>query len=314
MNIIEGAIRVDYLNVDGSIVGSQNGLIMSYYDQTVIFTPFNINKDHFSHLKNAVCVFKDKIIEMNESRLSHPFLIRIWNIPSNGINPSSEITINFPKRNHYLNNIKLDIVNDININFWHITLPSLYAHEINIVTELGSVIHYNNKVTGMIVSVLNNKSIIINTYTLKQLINGQDYNYANLYYGLSKTPNNEFYVKEDWEQYENCLVRNDIILEIENIPISMYMYFEKFNKDIYIDSWITSMYMEKDTHELRFKILRDNKELYINVPRKPFYYQMQIPYYSNEDEQVSFEKIHMNKDRFAKIGYDLQKNPKQIFV
>ena len=44
---IEGAIRVDYLNSDGSVAGSVNGLIMSYHNQSVIFTPFDINKTHF---------------------------------------------------------------------------------------------------------------------------------------------------------------------------------------------------------------------------------------------------------------------------
>jgi hypothetical protein len=106
----------------------------------------------------------------------------------------------------------------------------------------------------MVIEHLNNKSIIINTYTLKQLINGQDYFYANLYYGLSINDNNNIYVKQDWDQYTNCLIKDDIILEIENTPVSMHMYFDKFNKYIYIDTWITCMYMEKENHELKFKI------------------------------------------------------------
>jgi len=311
--MIEGSIRVDYLNSEGSVTGYQNGLIMSYHNQTVIFTPFNINRNHFTHSPNAVCVYNDTVINMNESRLSYPFLIRIWNIKPLGINPASELTNNFPKKNHIINKFKIDKVNDVNINLWHKILPSIFVHEIDYLADIGSVIHCNNKVTGIIISHLNNKSIIINTYTLKQLINGQDYLYANLYYGLSINEDNKIYVKQDWEQYNNCLLKDDIILEIKNIPVSMEMLFEKFNKNIYIDSWITCMYMEKENDELKFKILRNRREMEISVPRIPLYNIMQIPYYSDNEEQISFEKIN-TLERYAYIGVDLQKNSKKLFV
>jgi len=311
--MIEGSIRVDYLNSDGSIAGSQNGLIMSYHNQTVIFTPFKINKNHFTHLENAICVYNDIIIEMNESRLSEPFLIRIWNIKSLGINPSSELTNNIPKKNHYVNDIKIDKINDININFWHKNLPSVFVQEIEMIIDIGSVVHCNNKVTGIVINHFDNKSIIINTYTLKQLINGQDYFYANLYYGLSINHENKIYIKQDWDQYNNCLIKDDVILEIDNTPVGMHMYFDKFNKNIYIDSWITLMYMEKENHELKFKILRNEKEIYINIPRIPIKNIMQIPFYSNNEEYASFEKIN-TLDRYSNVGIDLQMNPKRLFV
>lgn len=316
MNTIEGIIRIEYLNAGGLVAGIQNGLIMSYYDQTVIFTPFKIDKTHFTHLKNAVCMIDNKVIELNESRFVHPYLLRIWTIKYIGINPVSELTINFPKKNHYINDTKLDVVNDNFINMWHIILPPIYAHEISTPVEIGSIIHFNNKVTGMVVTHFQNKSIIINTYTLKQLINGQDYYYANLYYGLSLNEHKQFYVKEDWDQYENCLIKNDIILEIEDVPISMYMYFERFNKDIYIDAWITCMFMEKDNEILRCKIIRDEKIINIKIPRKPLSILMQIPYYSDDVDQVSFENLSLNStnERLNKIGNELKKNPRKLFV
>jgi uncharacterized protein YkvS len=311
--MIEGSIRVDYLNSDGSVAGYQNGLIMSYHNQSVIFTPFKINSDHFTHLENAICIHNDIVIQMNESRFAYPFLIRIWNIKSLGINSASELTNNIPKKNHIINNTKIEKINDININIWHKNLPSIFAHEIETIVDIGSIVHYNNKVTGIVIEHLNNSSIIVNTYTLKQLINGQDYFYANLYYGLSINDKNNIYVKQDWDQYTNCLIKDDIILEIENTPVSMHMYFDKFNKHIYIDTWITCMYMEKENHELKFKILRNQKEQYINVPRIPIKDIMRIPFYSTTEEQESFEKIN-TLDRYSNIGRDLQMNPKKLFV
>jgi hypothetical protein len=311
--MIEGNIRVDYLNSDGSVAGSQSGLIMSYNNQSIIFTPFKINKNHFTHSQNAICVYNDHVIEMNESRLSYPFLIRIWTIKSMGINPASELTNNIPKKNHIINHIRIDKITDVNINFWHKILPSILAHEIDGMVEIGSVVHCNNKVSGIVVHNFDNKSIIINTYTLKQLINGQDYLYSNLYYGLSINKENNFYVKQDWDQYSNCLIKDDIILEIENTPINVHMYFDKFNKHIYIDTWITCMFMEKENHELKFKILRDKKEMLINIPRIPITDIMQISFYTNNDELPSFEKIN-TLERYAKIGIDLQMNPKKLFV
>lgn len=311
--MIEGSIRVDYLNSDGSVAGSQNGLIMSYHNQTVVFTPFKINRDDFTHLPNAVCVYNDTVIEMNQSRLSHPFLIRIWNIKSIGVNPASELTINIPKKNHMINHHKIDKINDVNINFWHIVLPSIFMHEVDIMVDVGSVVQSNNKVTGIVVSNLNKKSIILNIYTLKQLINGQDYLYSNLYYGLSVNKENKIYVKQDWEQYTNCLVKDDIILEIENLQVSMYMLFDKFNKNIYIDSWITCMYMEKENDELKFKILRNGEQMEINVPRIPISNIMQIPYYTDIKDNISFEKINI-LERCSVIGNNLQMNPNKLFV
>jgi hypothetical protein len=323
MNVIDGIVRIDYLNPNGSVAGTQNGLIISNYNQSVLLSPFNINKEHYTHSKNALCIFNDQVIELNESRLSYSFLIRIWNIKLVDCNPISKLTINFPKKNHIVNDIKLDSVEDGNINFWNIILPSIFIQSISKIVNISSIIHFNNKVTGIVVSHQNDKSIIINTYTLKQLINGQDFYYSNLYYGLSLNYKNQIYVKENWNQYENCLIKDDILLEIENTPINIFydakgrkpvLYYEKLDKDIYLDSWITCTFMEKDKEQINIKVIRNNIELNINVPRKPLYNEMQIPYYSNDDEQISFEKLKINTERYINIGVDLQKNPHKLFI
>jgi hypothetical protein len=74
--------------------------------------------------------------------------------------------------------------------------------------------------------------------------------------------------------------------------------------------------MEKDKDNLRCKILRADKIMYINVPRKPLYILMQIPYYSDNPDQITFENICLNStvERFSKLGNDLKKNPKKLFV
>lgn len=315
----EGGIKLDYINPDGSLAGSQRGLIISYYDQTAILSPFNIDKTHFSHLPNVICTINDNVIELNNSRLAMPFLIRIWNIKYNGINQASDLTLNFPKKNQYLNDVKLDNVNDINISFWTKYLPSIYAHDINIITEIGAVIHYNNKVTGMVVTHVNDKSIIINTYTLKQIINGQDYNYSNLYYGLSINNHNKLYVKENWELYDNCLMKDDIILTIEDIPVEILnkrpvMFFDKFNQYINFDTWITCMFLEKEKDTLKFKILRNDKQFEIIIPRKPLSNIIQFPYYADIDKMSLEKLLILDEERTRKIRDDIQKNPKILFV
>jgi hypothetical protein len=307
--------RVDFLKADGSIIGSVNGLIMSYYDQSVIFTPFDINKEHFTHAKNAICVINDKIIDLNSSRLSHPFLLRIWNIPYNGINPSSELNINFPKKNHEIYGVsKINDIDYIDINFWHRILPPILAHQISDNVQVGTITQFNNKVTGIVVTKMFGKSIIINTYTLKQLISGLDFYYSNLFYHFGINKSRQIYVKEDWDQYDNCLQKGDILLTIENVIVDRTMHYEKFNKDLHIDTWLTYMFMEKDNNELNCAISRDSKIHNIKVPRKPLYEIMQIPYYSN-DETMSFEKMHINTDidRYNKFSKELYENPKKIF-
>ena len=312
MSIADSIIRVDYLNTDGSIAGSVNGLIMSYYDQSVIFTPFEIDKRHFSHLKNAICIMNDKIIHLNISRLAHPFLLRIWEIPFTGINPASELTISIPKKNHRLYDLNKQVneINSIDFSIWHQTLPPILAHEIPIIVPIGTVIYFNDKITGYVVTHKYNKSIIINTYSLKQLICGYDYNYANIYYNVGINHQKQFYIKEDWDLYENCLQRHDIILSIEDIPIDREMSSEEFKIpceqfqmpceklgiNLYINTWLTYMYMEKDNVELSFRIIRNNKEMIVKVPRKPLYTIMQIPYYSDDESKISFEQIYLTKD------------------
>lgn len=324
MNSIDGEVKVDYLNANGLTIGSQYGLIMSYHNQSVVFTPFNIDKTHFTHATIATCVYKDTVIELNESRLSYPFLLRIWTIKSIGVNPASELTLNFPKKNHFVGDTKITNIDEANINFWNVILPSIFVHKINSKINIGLCVHYNNKTTGIVVGYYNSTSIIVNTYTLKQLINGQDYYYSNLYYPLSINKDNKLYVVDDWKQYENGLIKNDVLLEIQDIPINIVsdengrkpvLYYEKLNNDIYMDSWITCTFMEKDNHDIKIKILRNQMEQSISIPRKPLHELLYIPYYSSDDN-LSFEQLHMHMgiERFDIIGKDLQRNPQKMFV
>jgi len=308
------SIKLDYLNNEGNVIGSQNGLIMSYHDQTVIFSPFNHDKHHFTH-QNAICIINDTVINLTKSRLAHPFLLRIWEIECNRINPASELTINFPKKNHSINKMKIENIQDIDINMWHAVLPPILAHQINMNVDIGSITYINNQVTGIIVATMKNMSIIINVYSLKQLINGFDYNYANIYYGIG-IKNNIFYIQKDFDQYTNCLLENDILVSINGTKVEKEMYYEKFNKFLYIDTWITCMYMEKENDNLNVHIIREGVEMTIKVPRKPLDHIIQIPYYSENDTKISFELLTINKsiERFRQIGEDLQVHPEKIFV
>jgi hypothetical protein len=320
MDTICGATRVEFISEDGKSLGSIYGLIMSYYDQTIIFTPFNINKNHFTHSKNAITHINNKIIKLDQSRYSHPFLLRVWTLALGiSINPSSELTINCPKKNHNIlgSTNTIDEIEDISINFWHRTLPPFYAHVINNTYEIGTIIHFNNKPSGIIVSHLEKKSIIVNTFTLKQIASGLDFYYSGIYYKLKLSVNNEVYVAEDWDLYENSLKKNDILLEINDTPVNVEdMYYSKLSKSLYIDTWITMMYMDINNNNLECKILRDNKIMNINIPRKPLMNLMQIPYYADEPDAISFEKMHVLNyiERYDSIARKLRDSPKLLFI
>lgn len=306
---IEGSIVVNFVNIDGTLAGTQNGLIMSYYDQTIVFTPFDINKNHFSHLTNAYCIINDKVVKMDNSRYSYPFLLRVWTIIYNGINPVSELTILQPKKNHIIDGNKIDMIKDIDINFWNAILPPILAHQIPNTVPIGSISYYNNKVTGMVVTHTP-YIILLNTFTLKLIASGIDYNYANLYYGLSI--HTHFYVKQDWDQYEDGFQIDDIIISVEGIEINTEMHYERLSRKLYIDTWFTYMFMERS--ELSFKIIRKNKELTVKILRKPLYEIMQIPYYSKDDTKISFEALQIYKNECnIKFKYELLKNPKLLF-
>ena len=315
---ITGVINIDFINEQGIKLGSQLGLIMSYYDQTVVFSPFTINKNHFTHTKYGQFIYNDKIIHLDNSRYSYPFLIRVWTLPSGlCINPASELTINLPKKSHNIlgYDFKIDTIIDKDINFWHQILPPFLGHEINNIYPLGTITYFNNKVTSIVVSHFNKCSILVNVFTLKQIITGMDFNYSGLYYSIKLKPDRKtFYVYEDWDQYENGLKKDDIILEIENVPINIEMYYEKLSRDLYIDTWITMMYIEKDNIDLTIKIKRNDEIKNVKIPRKPLYNIMQIPYYSNDICKVSFELMHTDDDRFIKIGKDLLVNSKKLFI
>jgi hypothetical protein len=319
MEEVLGVISIDFLKDDGTQIGLQYGLIINYYDQTIIFSPFNINKNHFSHAKHAICMINNSIIKLGASRLSYPFLLRVWVLSENiSINPAGDLTINCPKKNHsiYGSDNKIDGIEDININFWHATLPPFFAHAINKKYPIGKITYFNNKPTGIIVSHINNKSIIVNVFTLKQIAAGYDFNYAGLYYKLKMSERKQIYVAEDWYQYDNCLKKDDILLEIEDTIVGKEMYYPKLSRDLFIDTWITHMFIDKDNEELECKIIRDGELIKINIPRKPLSNFMQIPYYSTDEDKITFETIHVKNDieRYHIAGYDLLKCPRKLFI
>jgi hypothetical protein len=250
--------------------------------------------------------------------------LRVWTLPSGiGINPSAELTINCPNKKHsiYGSHNKIDIINDISINFWHVRLQPFFAHEINGKYPIGTIIHYNNKPTGIIVKYISdghifNKSIIVNMFTLKQIAIGLDYYYTGLYYNIKMNEKKEIYVAEDWELYDNSLKTNDILLEINNVIVDRYMVYNKLSKEMCFDSWITCMFMEKDNEHLECKIIRNGIKMVVNILRKPLNDLMQIQYYSTDDSKITLDKIHtFNQiERFHKIGYELMKSPKKFFV
>jgi len=314
MTTINGLVNINFINDDNTLAGTQLGLIMSYLYQTVVFTPFMINKSHFTHCKRAWFIMKDQYVEMTESRYAYPFYVRIWNIVSNGINLSSDFTINFPQQKHEIydneTNIKINKFINIEYNGWHISLPPIYMHEISEVVPLGSVIHYKNKITGLAVNYAKEKTIFLSMYFLKQLINGIDINYSALYYGI----NSKMIVVEDWNIYTNLLKIGDVIEKIEGVPAGHRMYMDKIKTEIYIDTWISWMFFDKP--ELEFTIKRNDGIHKIKIPRITMNITMQIKYYSESNAEITLEKININKDqdRYAVIGNELKDNPKKLFV
>jgi hypothetical protein len=314
MTTITGLVNINFINDDNTLGGTQLGLIMSYLYQTVVFTPFMINKTHFTHYKRAWFVIKDLYVEMTESRYAYPFYVRIWNIASNGINPSSDFTINFPNQKHEIydneTSKKIDKFTNLEYNGWHISLPPIYMHSINGIIPLGSVIHYKNKITGLAVNYAKDVTIFLSMYFLKQLINGIDINYSALYYGI----NSKMIVVEDWYIYTNLLKTGDVIQKIEGIPAGHRMYMDKIKSEIYMDTWITWMFFDKP--ELEFTIKRNGAIHNIKIPRIPMNITMQIKYYSENNAEITLEKININHDefRYAAIGSELKDNPKKLFV
>jgi hypothetical protein len=294
--------------------------MMSFHHQTVVFTPFEINQRHFTHATHINFTYKDKSFDIMTSRYVYPFFIRVWAIGELGVNPASEMNINFPNKNHIINNTKINTITKIEYNGWHIALPPVYLHQLSDIYQLGSIIYYKNKITGMVIKHFNETSLIISMYFLKMIINCIDMNYANLYYTLdmrdNKYNNKEIYVKDDWDIYlnNNKLCKNDIIVEIDNTIVKYQMFNTKINEYVTIDTWITLMYLEKS--ELNFKIIRNNQIKNVVIPRIPFDNIVQIKYYSNNPEEITFEKLILNQniERYNMIGQELLANPKKMFV
>jgi hypothetical protein len=320
MDSIDGIITINYIDDTGKTIGSQQGLMMSFHHQTFVFSPFEIDQTHFTHAPNINLIYKDTLLDIVSHRIVYQYFLRVWEVKGNGINPATEMTINFPNKNHYINNDKIDIVNKIEYNGWHIVLPSLYFHQINSLYRIGSIIYTKNKITGMVINNLNDTSIIISMYFLKQIMNGIDLNYANLYYGLDIKKNeqnfNEIYVKDDWEIYsgQNKLEKNDILLLIDDNIVKYEMYNDKIKEFVSIDTWITLLYSEKP--EITIRINRNNKIMDVIIPRIPIHNILQIKYYSPKLDEITFGQIQQNNtiERYAKIGKEILDNPKKIFI
>ena len=312
--MLEGILNIHFINEDGAECGTQYGLMMSFHYQTVVFTPFVHDSKHFTHSKHAYFTINDKVVELVESRYAYPYFVRVWTIAPTGINSASEMTINFPNKNHIINNgTKIENIKNIEYNGWHISLPPIYVQSINDNIELGTIIHHKNKITGIVIKHHNDESIILGMYFLKQLINGLDMNYAAIYYGI-KNIDDKIVVVEDWDVYPSGLKINDIILKIEDVKVDETMFMDKIDKYIYIDTWISWMYMEHS--ELNITVKRDNKIYNIIIPRIPLSNIMQYKYYSEIPDDITFEKIILNpkNKRYNMIGNQLKNNPKQLFI
>jgi hypothetical protein len=312
--MLEGILNIHFINEDGAVYGTQYGLMMSFHYQTVVFTPFVHDSKHFTHSKHAYFTINDKVVELMESRYAYPYFVRVWTTAPTGINSASGMTINFPNKNHIINNgTKIENIKNIEYNGWHISLPPIYVQAINGNIELGTVIQYKNKISGIVVKHHNDESIIIGMYFLKQLINGLDMNYAAIYYGI-KNVDDKIIVAEDWDIYPSGLKINDIILKIEDVKAGETMFMNKIDKYIYIDTWIAWMYMENS--ELNITVKRDNNIMNIKIPRIPLSHIMQYKYYSNIPDDITFEKLVLNSknSRYNMIGNQLKNNPKQLFI
>jgi hypothetical protein len=314
MNIPEGIININFLDNNGTVLGSQQGLMMTYHHQTFVFTAFDTVQTHFTHGKFANFVYNDKNFEMISSRYVYPYYIRIWEICETNINNATDMNINFPNKNHYINNIKVDEIKSIEYNGWHIALPPVHMHQIKNIWDLGSVIHLKNKITGMVISHLDDTSLVISMYFIKKIIQGGDLNYANLYYGINIS-NNQFYIQYDWDIYSNSekLEKNDILVEIDNHILKYEMYDDKIKEYVSIDTWITLQYFESD--ELNIKIIRNNRIMNVKIPRIPIHNILQIKYYSLDSSELSFESMKVNNgvERYDSYRNELKLNPKKMF-
>ena len=310
---MEGILNIHFINEEGLVAGTQYGLMMSFHYQTVVFTPFVHDSKHFTHCSHAYFTLNDKVIELVESRYAYPYFLRVWTTTPTGINSASEMTINFPNKNHSINGKRIENIKNIEFNGWHIILPPIYVQAINKYVELGTIVYNKSKITGIVIKHHNDESIILGMYFLKHIINGLDMNYAGIYYGMSKV-DDKIVVTEDWDLYENGLKINDIILKIEDVKVNDTMYMNKIDNYIYIDTWITWLYM--DHSELNLTVKRNSSIMNIKIPRIPISHIMQYKYYSKNLDDITFEKLILNStnNRYSVIGNQLKNNPKQLFL
>ena len=316
-------VIVHFLDESDLVVGKQLGLIMSNLNQTVVFTPFDHNKMHFTHSKKAYFIINDTHYEMNSSRYSLHNFLRVWDIVSLGINNKSEC-INFVKKRHYYSeNEQINLIQTLNFTGWPIFLPPIYLQEItNTIINIGTAIYHKNsttqecKISGMVIMHKNDNinihSIVIDVYILKQIMDGVDDFYSNIYY-LFELVNNKIYVKENWDLYENLLHVGDRLLQIENTLVDVEMHNDEINKKLHFDTWITMMYMKYET--LDCKILRNNQVLTISIPRIPVNNILQYKYYSENLNEITFEKMHLNPtDENVMCILDIiHNNPKKLY-
>jgi len=239
-----------------------------------------------------------------------------------GINNRSEC-INFVKKNHYCSeNEQVTIIKTINFSDW-LYLPPVYMQSIiNKQIDIGVATYHKNsnthecKISGIVIMHKqiddNINSIVVDVYTLKQIMEHIDDFYSNMYY-LFEIVNNRIYVKENWDIYENLLHVGDRLITIENTPVNLYMHHDETNKDLHFETWITMMYMKNET--LVCKVNRNNQIVNISIPRIPLSNIIQYKYYSENPTEITLEKMYTNPtDINVKRVYDtICNNPKKLF-
>ena len=204
---------------------------------------------------------------------------------------------------------------DCDFNGWHISLPPIYVNVIkDTLIDIGTVIYMNNNITGIVILHHNNNSIILGMYFLKRLIQGYHLQYAGVYYGFAENSRKQIYVKENWNIYTNLLEVGDIILQIEDTPAKSEMRQNIIDKYIYMDTWISWMFLIQDT--LSFKIKRNNTIMNVTIPCIPINHIMQYKYYSDNVYEITFEKLNINicDNRYKIIGEEIKNNPNKLFI
>ena len=120
------------------------------------------------------------------------------------------------------------------------------------------------------------------------------------------------------DYYENFIdiYKEEIKTFYSNTIVTTYTDFftnDEINKKLHFDTWITMMYMKYET--LDCKILRNNQVLTISIPRIPVNNILQYKYYSENLNEITFEKMHLNPtDENVMCILDIiHNNPKKLY-